>query len=60
MPGDCTCQSNCGACGPQGTGCSCPRGKCNCAQCHNKQHSSTAAAIAAGVTEYWALTVVLL
>ncbi|KAF8809128.1 hypothetical protein BYT27DRAFT_7094978 [Phlegmacium glaucopus] len=37
MPSDCTCQSNCGACGPSGTGCSCSKGKCDCAQCPNNK-----------------------
>ncbi|KAF8418258.1 hypothetical protein L210DRAFT_956957 [Boletus edulis BED1] len=39
-PADCTCQSNCGACGPSGTGCGCPKGKCNCKQCANSPHSN--------------------
>lgn len=53
-PADCTCQSNCGyvldnmtlttltvlsACGPSGTGCTCPKGKCDCKQCVNAPHS---------------------
>ncbi|KAG1737901.1 uncharacterized protein EDB91DRAFT_474145 [Suillus paluster] len=28
------------ACGPAGTGCACPKNKCNCDNCVNKQHSS--------------------
>jgi hypothetical protein len=28
------------ACGPQGTGCACPKGKCNCAECPNKAHTA--------------------
>ncbi|KAF8549956.1 hypothetical protein OG21DRAFT_1514614 [Imleria badia] len=39
---DCTCpESNCVACGSSGsgTGCTCPKGKCNCKQCVNAPHS---------------------
>jgi len=28
------------ACGPQGTGCSCPKDKCNCPECPNKAHTA--------------------
>ena len=28
------------ACGPSGTGCTCPKGKCNCSPCVNAAHSS--------------------
>ncbi|KAI0696650.1 hypothetical protein C8T65DRAFT_583218 [Cerioporus squamosus] len=35
MVDTCTCQNNCGACGPTGTGCSCAKGKCNCQNCAN-------------------------
>ncbi|KAF9553557.1 hypothetical protein CPC08DRAFT_645502 [Agrocybe pediades] len=38
-PSDCTCQAACSACGPSGTGCACPKGKCNCAECPNKAHT---------------------
>ncbi|RPD57773.1 hypothetical protein L226DRAFT_467857 [Lentinus tigrinus ALCF2SS1-7] len=35
MVDTCTCQNNCGSCGPSGTGCACPKGKCNCQNCVN-------------------------
>ncbi|KAF8227319.1 hypothetical protein L208DRAFT_315364 [Tricholoma matsutake] len=40
MASDCTCQTNCGACGPSGTGCACPKNKCNCNNCENKFHTA--------------------
>ncbi|KAI6046341.1 hypothetical protein EDC04DRAFT_2558283 [Pisolithus marmoratus] len=39
MAQDCTCQNNCGACGPTGTGCACPKNKCNCSDCVNRAHT---------------------
>ncbi|KAH9889489.1 hypothetical protein C8Q73DRAFT_653866 [Cubamyces lactineus] len=39
MVDTCTCQNSCGACGPSGTGCACPKGKCNCQNCVNKASS---------------------
>ncbi|KAI0753081.1 hypothetical protein C8Q80DRAFT_1097636 [Daedaleopsis nitida] len=43
MVDTCTCQNNCGACGPSGTGCSCAQGKCECKDCPNNsaQQSNT-------------------
>ncbi|KAG2043897.1 hypothetical protein BDR03DRAFT_940166 [Suillus americanus] len=40
MAKDCTCISNCGACGPSGTACTCPKNTCDCDNCVNKQQSS--------------------
>ncbi|KAJ8591597.1 hypothetical protein M405DRAFT_764608 [Rhizopogon salebrosus TDB-379] len=34
-----TCLNECLACGPSGTGCTCPKGRCNCQQCVNSKHS---------------------
>ncbi|KAI0767042.1 hypothetical protein C8Q74DRAFT_926637 [Fomes fomentarius] len=35
MVNTCTCQNNCGACGPSGTGCACAKDTCNCNDCPN-------------------------
>ncbi|KAI0365602.1 hypothetical protein BV20DRAFT_972996 [Pilatotrama ljubarskyi] len=40
MANTCTCQNACSACGPSGTGCACPKGKCNCQNCVNKANNS--------------------
>ncbi|KAI6007594.1 hypothetical protein F5J12DRAFT_720385 [Pisolithus orientalis] len=39
MAEDCTCQENCGACGPTGTGCTCPENRCKCSNCVNEAHA---------------------
>ncbi|TFK81699.1 hypothetical protein K466DRAFT_501686 [Polyporus arcularius HHB13444] len=41
MVDTCTCQNNCGACGPTGTGCSCAKDKCNCQNCGNHASEPT-------------------
>ncbi|KDQ50923.1 hypothetical protein JAAARDRAFT_141232 [Jaapia argillacea MUCL 33604] len=35
----CMCQSGCSDCGPQGTGCACKKGTCECEKCVNRAHS---------------------
>ncbi|KAL4064247.1 hypothetical protein V8B97DRAFT_1987840 [Scleroderma yunnanense] len=35
----CTCASECRACGPAGTGCTCAKNKCDCTGCENKTHT---------------------
>ncbi|KAI0776286.1 hypothetical protein BD413DRAFT_469833 [Trametes elegans] len=43
----CTCQNACSSCGPQGTGCACPKGQCSCNNCVNKANSCACDGISA-------------
>ncbi|CAL1711366.1 unnamed protein product [Somion occarium] len=48
MVDTCTCQNNCSACGPSGTGCACPKDKCECADCPNNATKAHAESCACG------------